>query len=542
MKARFHIMLPAALFFLFNLCDFGTVSRAAVTAYTDNITPSQEARTSNDVRSSKTGYTVQQGDCLGKILREAFKLPEAVIFSSQTTLSMQAANPHIPNLNALQPGEKLFVPSDIQQYVPIKTVVADENKHISPSAPQKTSPPEVLQKIKQNGRIQPATGYHGNTLNDAQSAPAIHIATDETTIKENSLAGTDALLQEKQIRHMLIDFVHAFGGYDNTSCVKTLPIENGGTIVMDCSKFPVYEFPWGARIILDYGDCLPSTVGTIIAAQWDHTKIITAGYNENAETIFSRVIDGCGLHKNESGNRYTVSRDNIQISLSGNWIVYRDQSQKNIFVITITNDVRPRVPESLQEYLTGLGINLLHLSPAEKQPDVKADHITPAHKEVVSLQADPVRMTDMILELIGIKFQKNVKTKFTPHNARGITFEVTIDRKFELAGKTRFIDFKNLSSNIASMLNNNGSKILQIDLKTNDYFDLIHELIDFCTVQNSSSPAHFQFDQSGNAWIEVSIPGFLLHTKYGDFLLSNIEIHKNIFNLLSEIDINIIKF
>ncbi len=78
-------------------------------------------------------------------------------------------------------------------------------------------------------------------------------------------------------------------------------------------------------------------------------------------------------------------------------------------------------------------------------------------------------MTDMILELIGITPQKNIKTKITPQNARGITFEVTIDRKFELAGKTCFIDFKNLSSNIASMLKNNGNKILQIDLKTDNY-------------------------------------------------------------------------
>ena len=69
---------------------------------------------------SKTSYTVQQGDCLGKILREVFKLPEAVIFSPQTTLSIQKANPHIHNLNALQAGEKLFVPSEIQQHVPLK--------------------------------------------------------------------------------------------------------------------------------------------------------------------------------------------------------------------------------------------------------------------------------------------------------------------------------------------------------------------------------------------------------------------------------------
>ncbi len=337
--------------------------------------------------------------------------------------------------------------------------------------------PQCPKKNKAAG-CRPGAVYPVSPLNDEQSAQAIHVATDEDLSKKIHSREQTALQHEKKVRQMLIDFVKAFDGIDNTSCIKTLPIDNGGTIVMDCSKFPIYEFPWGARIVMDYGDHLPEHVRKIITAQWAHTQIIAAGSHETAETILSRVIDGCGLLKNESGNRYTVSRDNIQISVSGNWIVYKDHAQKNIFVITITNDAGLRIPESLHAYLTGLGINLLQLSPFEKPPSLKTEHFSP-EPEVISVQADPVHLTDMILELIGITPQKNVKTKITPQNARGITFEVTIDRKFELAGKTCFIDFKNLSSNIASMLNNKGNKILQIDLKTDNYLNLIHELLDF---------------------------------------------------------------
>ncbi len=449
MNAKKHSMLLAVLLFSASICSCGTGARAADAVSADPGTPSNEASTPTDDGSSNTSYTVQQGDCLGKILREIFKLPEAVIFSPQTALSIQKANPHIHNLNALQPGEKLFVPPDMQQHMPSKNMVPDAGTPPPPSYPEQAGTPVFVPQKKQSIKQQPATGDNGSTRNDAQSEQVMHIATDETTIKEDALASTDALRHEKNIRRMLIDFVHAFGGYDNTSCMKTLPIENGGTIVMDCSTFPVYEFPWGARIIMDYGDHLPSPVRKMISAQWNDTEIITAGYTENAETIFSRVIDGCGLLKNESGNRYTVIRDTIQISVSGNWIVHKNNSQKNISVISITHDVCLPVPESLQAYLAGLGINLLQLSTVEKQRTVKPDHFSPEFK-VIHLQADPVRMTDMILELIGIKPQKNIKTKITPQNARGITFEVTIDRKFELAGKTCFIDFKNLSANIAS--------------------------------------------------------------------------------------------
>ena len=533
--------LQAFLFFCVFMYACGTLSIAADTAITDNSTFSHEAISPSDELVSQPSYTVQHGDCLGKILREVFKLPDAIIFSPQTTLTMQKENPHIHNLNDLHTGEKLFVPAQILQHGQKKTMASDAGKQTAPSvADQAVTPPSLPEK-KQSGAIQTPNGFAGTPPSDEQSAHTIQLATDETTIREASLTDKDVLLHEKKIRGMLLDFTKALGGHDNTSCIKNLSIENGGTIHMDCSQFPIYEFPWGGGIILDYGGKLSAHVQKIISAQWEQTDIITAGYHEDAETIFARVINGCGLHKIESFDRYTVSRDNIQISMSGNWIVYKDNSQKEIFVITITNDSRHQVPDSLSAYLTDMGINLVHLGPAEKKPAANTCLYTPIH-EVSHLQADPVRMTDMILELVGITAQKNVKTKIIPQNARGIIFEVTIDRKFELTGKTCFIDFKNLSHNIVDMLTNNGYKILQIDLKSTNYLKSMHELLDFCAFQTSSSVAHFQYDQSEKASIKISIPGFLIHAKSGDILLTNSEIDKNILIFLSEMDIQTVRF
>ena len=541
MKAQSHTILWACAFFCFFMHPCGAPSLAADAANTDNSTPSHMAISPSDELVSQPGYTVQQGDCLGKILREAFKLPDAVIFSPQTILAIQKANPHIHDLNDLHTGEKLFVPEQIRQHGPNTTMASDEGKQTAPSVPKQAVTPRSLPEKKQSGRIQTANGFADNPPSDEQSAHAIHLSTDETTIKEAPLPGADALLHEIKIRAMLLDFTKALGGHDNTSCIKTLAIENGGTIVMDCSQFPLYEFPWGSRIILDYGGQMPAAIRRIISAQWEHTDIITAGHHEDAEIIFARAIDGCGLHKIESGNRYTVNRDNIQISVSGNWIVYKDNAQKNIFVMTFTKDSCQMVPDSLAAYLAGVGINLLHVSPVENQPKATPVLHIPVH-DVTHIRADPAHMTDMILELIGINYQKDIKTKITPLNAHGITFEVTMDRKFELAGKTCFIDFKNLSTSIADMLTNNGYKILQIDLKSNNYLKSIHELLDFCAVQNSSSPVYFQYDQTEKASIKISIPGFLIHAKSGDIMFTNSEIDKNILNFLSEIDVQTVRF
>ena len=541
MKAHRHYILRA--FVLFCICMYhgSTVSLAAGAATTDNGAPLHDSVSPTGEPVWQPSYTVQQGDCLAKILREVFKLPEAIIFSPQTILTIQKANPHIRTIQDLHTGEKLFVPSQILQHGPKKTMASDAGNQPGPSVAEQAVAPPPLPKKTQSGKMQASNGFSGSLRSDEQSAHAMNISTDEPSIKETSLAGTDALLHEKKIRAMLLDFTKAFGGHDNTTCIKTLPIENGGTIVMDCSQFPLYEFPWGKRIILDYGEQMPAPIRTIISSQWEHTGIITAGYHEDPETILAGAIDGCGLHKIESGNRYIVNQDNIQISVNGNWIVYNDSAQKNIFVITITKDSCQMVPDSLVSYLAGMGIQLVHLSLVENQPKAAPVLYTSVH-EATHVQADPVHMTDMILELLGITYQKNIKTKIIPHNAQGIKFEVTIDRKFELAGKTCFIDFKNLSGNITGMLSNNGYKILQISLKNNNLLKSIHELLDFCAVQNSSSPVHLQYDQSEKASIKISIPGFLIHAKSGDVMLINSEIDKNILNFLSEMGIQTVRF
>jgi len=541
MKDHRQYILWAFIVFCICMYPSSTPSLASGAATTDNKTPLHETVPPDGEPVWQPSYTVQPGDCLAKILREVFKLPEAIIFSPQTILTIQKSNPHIRNIQDLHTGEKLFVPSQILEHAPKKTMASDTGKQTGPSVAEPTVTPPPLPKKTQSGKMQASNGFAGNLRSDEQSAHAIHISTDEPSIKETPLAGTDTLLHEKKIRAMLRDFTKAFGGHDNTTCIKTLPIENGGTIVMDCSQFPLYELPWGKRIILDYGEQMPAPIRTIISSQWEHTDIITAGYHEDAETILARAIDGCGLHKIESGNRYIVNRDNIQISVNGNWIVYNDNAQKNIFVITITKDSCQMVPDSLASYLAVMGIHLVHLSLTENLPKAAPVLYTSVH-EVTHVSADPVHMTDMILELLGITYQKNIKTKIIPHNAQGITFEVTIDRKFELAGKTCFIDFKNLSGNITGMLTNNGYKILQINLKNNNLLKSIHELLDFCAVQNSSSPVHLQYDQSEKASIKISIPGFLIHAKSGDFILTNNEIDKNILNFLSEIGVQTIRF
>ena len=105
-----HRLLIAVFFCCGCMSAFATASLSAAASVTDNTTQSQTARTPAAMPAVKNSYLVQQGDCLGKILRETYKLPDAVIFNPKTNRSIQQANPHIHNLDALV---ILLLPSQI---------------------------------------------------------------------------------------------------------------------------------------------------------------------------------------------------------------------------------------------------------------------------------------------------------------------------------------------------------------------------------------------------------------------------------------------
>ena len=530
MKIRHILNFTLGVFYLLtgsSLYGFDT------TRLTDNQTIGQD-RISAGLRRNGTSYTIERGDCLGKILREKFKLPDEVIFSPNTQAILMEANPHLHSLNDLRAGEQLIVPVNLLRLQPPAIVdsvkrPSDVHQHLDDiSHPETSDSPAAITTVDLLKKTPP---------HEYAPLQAYGTESDDIPIQEKTIVSGETLDRGNKVRKLLSSFAAAFGGVENSSCEKKLEIDYAGSFTLDCSKFPLYELPWGRIILLDYGERLPPELQKIIPSAWKQTEILSVNESSTAKIILDKFIDISGLQKLESGNRYIVNQNNTQIMVIGDWIVINEADHKNIFIISI--DDGPSLPDPLKKYLAKLGFNFILLAD-HRAGDCPYPEFSSGQS--VENRTDPAAFTDTVLDLAGISYQRNVRTKLISQHEIGITLEVSSDRKFLLHGKPCLIVFKNISENISNLFQNQGYKILRIDRSQHLNCETVQNLLNFIGIKNTAPIFNFQYDHSNKTSIKITFPGFLLQTKKGDVLLTNTKIDPDMINLFIYFNTKIIYF
>lgn len=464
-------------------------------------------------------YTVSEGEHLWKILRATYKLPEAVLFQEKTAMLIKEANPHIKDLNALEKGQKIRIPAELlalgEEAVPVKKMTEPSGKESRPPAQRVVKEPLLS----------------GNTL------------LQESELPVESVQGHEALPphEENSVKEALSSFVRAFQGSDTRTGKDVVSIKGGGAVTLDYSAFPVYELPWGKKFIFDYGEKLPEGLKEVISSEWSNTEIVAVRERDDIETILGKVLDGSGFYKVEKSGEYTVNRDNIQISVSGNWVVFKDTMLKNAFIVNLVEGEEASVPAELKSYISDMGLNIVDIkqspSSQSRQPSgysKKTDYY--------KVQAEPMILTDLILDIMGQKYQKDYNTKIFQNMYSGFSLEVLADRMFEKDDATYLIDFHKLPKRIAAIIAEQGLHLLQIDVQGDTLSTIVKKVFDFCGASYTPPPIKFQYDHGEKSNIKLTIPGFLLKTNAGDVLLTQVSLSEPIMQFLSEIDVKIIKY
>jgi hypothetical protein len=174
-----------------------------------------QAGSSSAHRQTDATYLIQKGDCLGKILRSSFSLPDEVIFSPRTHALMTEANPHLQNLSDLREGEQLIVPVILLQHQPQGTAYSVEkpaseeqqlNTVIRPDIsphPAKAVPVTGANKMH---ALEPPADTAAKQAPEQAYAPD----SDEIPIQEKTISSRDTMEREKRIRRLLSSFAAAF--------------------------------------------------------------------------------------------------------------------------------------------------------------------------------------------------------------------------------------------------------------------------------------------------------------------------------------------
>ncbi|MCP4716349.1 MAG: hypothetical protein GY868_14615 [Deltaproteobacteria bacterium] len=379
-----------------------------------------------------------------------------------------------------------------------------------------------------------------------QLTAAARLPAEEKTREDQSAALFVAPVDkaQKDIQDMLSVFTRSFEGTESNSGKAEIPIQQNSSVSLDYSKFPVYEFPWGKKVLFDYGNRLPAGVKDIISGEWENAEIVSVTEKDDMDSVLDKVLDSCGFFKVEKNSDYMLNRENIQIKISGKWIVFKDNRLKNVFVVNLVNEESDVLHPELSSYLAGLGVKVVDIQPGLPRgsglPADSADKKTFVSQKI--LDSAPVALTDRLLEVLAISFRRDYSTNIFQNMYSGFSMEVTVDRAFEKDGQTYIIDFHGLPERIAHIMVQQGYHLLQVDAQTDDFEANIPKILTFCGADFEPSPANFQYGSGDISKVKLSIPGYLVHAAEGDTLLTRVALQDQIVQFLGDLRVKIIEY
>lgn len=445
------------------------------------------------ISHSYTEHTVKQGEHFAKILRDYYKLPDSIIFSRITRRMFKEANPGLEDYNKLNKGQKIVIPAEIF----------------------------AMERAVNSGLITKET-------------------IEKTSSKTSKEPDAEQLKEETRIKDMLSLFVGSLQGSDNRTGQDSIVLKGKGAVSLDYNKFPLYKFPWGKKVFLDYGNKMSSEIRQAIGSEAVNVEVVSVREKQDMESILDKVLDACGAYRVEKAGEYMVNRDDVQLSVKGNWIVFKDNMMKNVFVVNLIDDSRAMSPQ-LQSYLSDIGLEFVDVETGITKKNNRQSSYS-KNADFIEINSDPVVMTDTVLDILELTFSRSYSTNIFQNMYAGVSLEVVADRMFVKDGSTYLIDFSNLPERICSIIDDQGFNLLKIDPRADSPAAAVKKVLDFCAAAYQSPSAEIKYDRGKKSNIKLRIPGFLIETASGNVLLTGITLQEQIKKFLSETGVKIIKY
>jgi hypothetical protein len=244
------------------------------------------------------------------------------------------------------------ISTDKEEQEPDKALKSKEEKNLQEDAKAgqegketpvvQTSPEPSAQdrSAQQNVSSQQGTGGHG-------------YSPDEKRMHASRL-----------VRNTLMPAFQQMGGQQKDKGTYFMPMSGGSSISIDTNEIPVMELDTGRRIILDVNNKISPEIKGLLENTFPSCRIIS-GPSEDLEELMDSVLSVSGYFSiNRDASPLLVGEEE-KVRFSGKWIVYKDFSRHNVFVINILSDEDKRTPQVLRSYASRFGIDLIELGGQE---------------------------------------------------------------------------------------------------------------------------------------------------------------------------------
>lgn len=162
------------------------------------------------------------------------------------------------------------------------------------------------------------------------------------------------------VKSILLPALTRMGGSQKDEGTYFMPMAGGSSVSIDTSEIPVIELDTGMRVILDMNGRISPEVKDILEQAFPSCRIISGTY-EGLEPLMDRVLNVSGYFSvNKDAGPLLVGEDE-KIRFSGKWIVYKDFSRQNVFVINLLGEADQQTPGPIRSYASRFGIDLIEM-------------------------------------------------------------------------------------------------------------------------------------------------------------------------------------
>ena len=469
----------------------------------------------------KDYYTIKQGEHIIKILKRVYKLSDEDIEKEYLKV-ISELNPEIKNLNLVMPGQRVKIPKQLsekvsggekpaptlkQQPVPIPVQVQEKSSPVLPEpADTKTlmvaSQPEAVSNVshpeaKKEVDKQPVTSEQKTPAKTAplieqkiSKQPEAKILQQNTaplpSLPVKSLAETkpnpipdNKAKAARLIKNSLIPTFKQMGATSREDGKYYMPV-SGGNIAINTQEIPVLELDTGKKIILDFNGKLSPKVKGLIEKTFPDCRIISEP-GSDLEAVMDKVLNVSGYFSiNKDGDPIIVGSEE-KVKLSGKWIVYKDFTRSNVYLINILNDSQEQTPKTIMEYAARFGLDIIDIGGKESESETSGK----GPKELMhSYKA--------LFDALDVKYKEDEEILLLDEESVNVSFKAPI-----LAGRIIIISSQ-VDDDIKDLLTQKGYRLLDSNTAS------LYEIIDALGLQHSGPPLKITVAEKR---AEIEVPG-----------------------------------
>jgi hypothetical protein len=311
---------------------------------------------------SPNEYVIKQGEYLAKIMRKVYGVSDELIFHEYMDL-VKKLNPEISNPNHIKAGQKLILPD-------IKRVVAKAKNSQSPATvPLSVSttgvPPQEVSKAPPTMTSTATTPQAKQDIAVSEPlpkvAPAAPPASPLGKQASNGNPGEPGNARDlKMVKGAVLPALKNMGGTKRDKGIYYMPTLGGTSLSINTSEIPVMELDTGKKIIFDMnGTISPEVKGYIEKAFPSFT--VVSGSQGDLERLMDKVLSVSGYFSINKDSSPLLVGSEEKLRFFGKWIVYKDFSRNNVFVVNLLGNEEQKTPSGIRNYAKHFGIDLIEI-------------------------------------------------------------------------------------------------------------------------------------------------------------------------------------